>query len=105
MRHKSSSGELVRLQANAPLSQHDLALNTSIAAAERPGLVAAARINAGAFAASVAAHHAVMLSRSVDVAVKVSPGGDLVYRDILMAYGAFATNEIQRLGFHQGGQR
>ncbi len=84
--------------------QSDQRLNAEIADAERPGLTAAARIHAGAFATSVAMHHAVTLSKAADTAFRVSPMGEDLYRSVLLAYGAFATNEIQRLGFHGGGQ-
>lgn len=84
-------------------SQHavrpDQRLSAEIADAERPGIVAAASINAGAFAGSVALHNAAMLSRTADAAFKMSPMGEDLYRSILMAYGDFATTEIRRLGF------
>jgi hypothetical protein len=88
----------------ATVAQPDPALNSQIAAAERGGLAAVARIQAGAFAASVAMQNAIMLSRAADVAFKISPMSEDLYRSILMAYGGFATNEIQRLGLHEGGQ-
>jgi hypothetical protein len=62
-----------------------------------------ARLQAGAFAASVAMHNATMLSRAADAAFRISPMGEDVYRGILMAYGSVAVNEIQRLGLHEGG--
>jgi hypothetical protein len=105
MRRRSSSKELVRVPPSQPVAPTDPALNAQIADAERPGLVAAARINAAGFAASVGAHNALRLSQLVDLATKVSPAGDLVYREILMAYGTVAVGELQRLGFHEGGQR
>jgi hypothetical protein len=97
------SHDLVQRQS-APVAQPDPTLNAQVAAAERVGIAAVARIQAGAFAASVAMQNATMLSRSADAAFRVSPMGEDLYRGILMAYGAFATNEIQRLGFHDGGQ-
>jgi hypothetical protein len=84
--------------------QPDRRLNTQVADAERVGITAVARIQAGAFAASVAMQNATMLSRSADAAFRVSPMGEDIYRGILAAYGVFATTEIQRLGFHDGGQ-
>jgi hypothetical protein len=89
---------------SAPVAQPDPALNFQVAAAERVGIAAVARIQAGAFAASVAMQNATMLSRSADAAFRISPMGESLYRDLIMAYGAFATNEIQRLGFHEGGR-
>jgi hypothetical protein len=95
---------LVRRQTSQPVPAADPALNAQIAQAELVGLSAVARLQAGAFAASVAMQNATMLSRSADAAFRVSPMGEDIYRSILMAYGVFATNEIQRLGFHDGGQ-
>lgn len=82
----------------------DRLLDVQVAQAQRAGIVAAARIQAGAFATSVAMSNALMLSRAADTAFKVSPMGEEVYRSIFYAYGSFATNEIQCLGFHEGGQ-
>lgn len=86
-------------------AKSDERLNAQIADAERPGLTAAACINAGAFATSVAMHHAALLSRAADAAFETSRMGEPLYHGLLLAYGAFATNEIQRLGIHGGGQR
>jgi hypothetical protein len=96
--------ELVPRQSAQPVRAPDPLLNCEIAQAERVGLAAVARIQGGAFAASVAMQNATMLSRSADAAFRISPMGEDIYRSILMAYGVFATNEIQRLGFHHGGE-
>jgi hypothetical protein len=96
--------QLIPRQSSQPVPPADPALNGQIAQAERVGLASVARIQAGAFAASVAMQNATMLSRSADAAFRISPMGEDIYRSILMAYGAFATNEIQRLGLHDGGQ-
>lgn len=85
--------------------QSDERLNAEIADAERPGLNATARLHAGGFASSVAMANALALSRAADAAFRASPMGEEIYRSILLAYGAFATNEITRLAFHDGGQR
>jgi hypothetical protein len=87
------------LRRSMQIAQPDRRLSTEVADAERPGVVAAAGINGGAFAASVALHNAAMLSRTADTAFKISPMGEDIYRSILMAYGDFATTEIRRLGF------
>lgn len=79
-------------------------LNARIAEAQRPGLEAAARIQSGAFATSVALSNAVMLSRTTDAAFAVSPMGEPVYRSIFAAFGNFATQQIERLGFYEGGR-
>ena len=83
----------------------DRSLDLRVAAAQGAGIVAAARLQAGAFTASVAMSNAVMLSRAADTAFRVSPMGEEVYRAIFHAYGSVAVNEIQRLGFHAGGLR
>jgi hypothetical protein len=87
----------------APVAQPDPRLNGQIANAERPGLVAVARLQAEAFAASVAMHNAAMLSRSADAAFRMSPMGEDVYRAILLAYGTVAVAEIQALGIQDRG--
>jgi hypothetical protein len=78
--------------------QPDQILNAQVAEAERGGMTAVARIQAGAFAASVAMQNTTMLSRSADAAFRVSPMGEDAYRAILAAYGTLAVAEIQALG-------
>ncbi len=85
-------------------AQPDRALSYQVAEARRPGITAAARIQAGAFAASVAVQDATLISRAVDTAFRVSPMGEEVYRSIFAAFGNFAANEIQGLGVHSGGR-
>ncbi len=75
----------------------DQTLNSQVADAERVGIVAVARLQAAAFAASVAMQSAVMLSRSANAAFKVSPMGEDIYQSILMAYGTVAVTEVQGL--------
>src|ERR1700756_2456211 len=79
-------------------------LNAQIADAQRPGLEAAARIQAGAFATSVALSNGVTLSRTTDAAFAASPMGESAYRRIFEAFASFATREIEGLSFHQGGR-
>jgi hypothetical protein len=79
-------------------------LNAQIADAQRPGLVAAARIQSGAFATSVALSNAVMLSRTTDAAFAASPMGEGAYRRVFEAFASFATREIEALSFHEGGR-
>jgi hypothetical protein len=106
MRRRPSSRELVRVQPNQPatVASSDRDLNREIAKAQRAGIVAAARINSGAFATSVAIHHAAVLSQATDTAFRISPMGENVYRTIFTAFGNFAANEINLLAFHEGGQ-
>lgn len=89
---------------SAPIVRPDQILNAQIAEAERPGILAAARIHAGAFATSAGIHHAARLSQAADAAFRTSPMGEEIYRGLLMAYGNFAANEIVRLSLHAGGQ-
>lgn len=78
--------------------QPDHLLNAQVAEAERVGIAAVARIQAGAFATSVAMQNATMLSRAANAAFRVSPMGEDIYQSILMAYGSLAVTEIQALG-------
>jgi hypothetical protein len=80
----------------------DRRLNVQVADAERAGVTAVARIQAGAFATSVAMQNACMLSRAANAAFKVSPMGEEIYQAILMAYGTLAVTEIQGLSFQRG---
>jgi len=75
-----------------------------VADAELVGIVAVARIQAGAFATSVAMQNATMLSRAANAAFKVSPMGEDIYQAILMAYGSLAVTEIQSLSFQDRGR-
>jgi hypothetical protein len=83
--------------------QPDQALNADVANAERIGIAAVARIQAGAFATSVAMQNATMLSRAANAAFKVSPMGEDIYQSILMAYGTLAVTEIQALSLQKRG--
>lgn len=87
---------------SSPAVQPDVALNAQVVAAERVGVAAVARIQAGAFATSVAMQNACMLSRAANAAFKVSPMGEDIYQAILMAYGTLAITEIQGLSFGRG---
>jgi hypothetical protein len=87
---------------SAPIQAPDQSLNAEVAQAEQVGIATVARIQAGAFATSVAMQNAAMLSRAANAAFKVSPMGEDVYQSILMAYGTFAVAEIQGLGAHGG---
>ncbi len=87
-----------------PVPAPDQRLNAQVMDAERVGIAAVARIQAGAFATSVAMQHACMLSRAANAAFKVSPMGEDIYQSILMAYGSLAVTEIQGLSFQKGGQ-
>jgi hypothetical protein len=82
--------------------QADPVLNAQVSAARRAGVVAAVRIQSGAFAASSAVHHAAMVSQAADTAFRISPLGEDTYRMVVMAFGNFARAEIEGLRFHDG---
>jgi hypothetical protein len=84
--------------------QPDQTLNAQVGDAERVGIAAVARIQAGAFATSVAMQNATMLSRAANAAFKVSPMGEDIYQSILMAYGTLAVTEIQALSLQNRGR-
>ena len=87
-----------------PAAQPDPTLNSQVAEAEGVGIAAVARIQAGAFATSVAMQNATMLSRAANAAFRVSPMGEDIYQAILMAYGTLAVSEIQALSFQGRGR-
>jgi hypothetical protein len=91
-------------RTSTPAPRPDHLLNAQVADAERVGVTAVARLQAGAFATSVAMQNACMLSRAANAAFKVSPMGEDIYQSILMAYGSLAVTEIQSLSFRKGGQ-
>ncbi len=82
----------------------DRPLNAEVAHAERVGVGAAARIQAGAFVASVGMTNATMLSRAANAAFRTSPLGEDTYQSIVLAFATLAVSEIQSLSFHRGGQ-
>jgi hypothetical protein len=98
------SSDLVPRGTAAEAVQSDRLLNTQVAAAERVGIAAVARIQAGAYATSVAMQNATMLSRAANAAFRVSPMGEDIYQAILSAYGSLAVSEIQALGMQDRGR-
>jgi hypothetical protein len=95
---------LVRRTTQPPTPPPDQALSAQVRDAERVGIAAVARIQAGAFATSVAMQNATMLSKAANDAFRVSPMGEDVYQSILMAYGSLAVSEIQALNLRDRGQ-
>ena len=95
---------LIRRPTQPPAAPTDTLLNAQVADAERVGIAAVARLQAGAFATSVAMQNACMLSRAANAAFKVSPMGEEVYQAIFMAYGSLAVTEIQTLGLQNRGR-
>lgn len=94
---------LVR-RTSHPVPAPDQRLNGQVLDAERVGVAAVARIQAGAFATSVAMQNACMLSRAANAAFKVSPMGEEVYQAIFTAFGSLAVTEIQSLSFQDRGR-
>jgi hypothetical protein len=94
---------LVPRRAQQPV-QLDPVANAEVVAAERGGIAAVARIQAGAFATSVAMQNATMLSQAANAAFKVSPMGEDSYQALLMAYRSLAVTEIQSLSFQGRGR-
>jgi hypothetical protein len=95
---------LIRRNPQLPAPAPDQLLSAQVRDAERVGITAVARIQAGAFATSVAMQNATMLSRAANAAFRVSPMGEDVYQGILMAYGSLAVTEIQSLSFEGRGR-
>jgi hypothetical protein len=95
---------IVRRSASPPVVASDPVLNAQVMQAERVGIATVARLQAGAFASSVALQNACMLSRAANAAFRVSPMGEDIYQSILMAYGSLAVSEIQALGLQDRGQ-
>jgi hypothetical protein len=100
---RRSSRDLIPRQASQPAPAPDPRLNAQVSEAERVGIAAVARLQAGAFATSVAIQNATMLSKAANEAFKVSPMGEHVYQAIFMAYGSLAVAEIQALGLQNRG--
>jgi len=96
---------LTRRQPTTIVAQPDPILNAELVATHRQNLVATTRVQGGQLVASAAMQGAITVSHAADVAFKISPLGEDVYRSIVMAYGNFVVSEIQRLGLYSGGQR
>lgn len=95
---------LIPRPTTPPAPAPDQHLNAQVLDAERVGIASVARIQAGAFATSVAMQNATMLSRAANAAFKVSPMGEDIYQSILMAYGTLAVTEIQALSLQARGR-
>jgi hypothetical protein len=82
--------------------QRDPVLGAHISAARRPGILAAVRIESGAFAACSGVHGIARVSQAADAAFRFSPLAEDAYRMVVMAMGNFVRAEIEGLGFHEG---
>jgi hypothetical protein len=92
-----------RQQQVSELLGPERSLNAEVGAAEHDGIVAVARVQAGAYVATVAMQHASMLSRAANAAFRASPMGEDTYQAIVTAFGTLAVAEIQSLGLHGRG--
>lgn len=88
------------LRRSQPLAQLETLAEVELRKAQLAGAVGTTRIQGGFVAASAAMQGAMSLSQAADVAFKVSPMGEDVYRSVVMAYGMFAVSEIHRLGLY-----
>lgn len=77
-------------------------LNAQVFAARRAGILAAVRIESGAFAACGGVHGIARVSQAADAAFRFSPLGEDAYRMVVMAMGNFVRAEIEGLSFHDG---
>jgi hypothetical protein len=100
---RRSSSDLIVHQPRQSAPAPDPRLNSQVAEAERVGIATVARLQAGAFATSVAIQNATMLSQAANEAFKISPMGEHVYQAIFAAYGSLAVAEIQALGLQNRG--
>lgn len=93
------SYELTRQQA-APLTRRaQRQLAAHLQQAQVPAQVAAAKIEAAAFAAHVALSHAGMLSAAEARLIGLAPLGEARYRAIADAFAGYACQEISLLAF------
>ena len=91
------SRELTRAQP-APLTRREQRqLGTDLRAAQVPAQVAAAKIEAAAFATHVALSHAGVLSATEARLIQLAPLGEAGYRAIADAFAGYACQEISLL--------
>lgn len=74
-------------------------LATNLKQAQVPAQVAAAKVQAAAFATHVAMSHAGMLSAAEARLLQMAPLGEARYRAIGDAFAGYACNEISLLAF------
>jgi hypothetical protein len=72
-------------------------LSREMSLAQRPGRIAVARIEAAAFAAHTAMHHAGMLSATEARLIQQAPLGEARYKAIADAFAGYACHEISLL--------
>jgi hypothetical protein len=92
--------ELIRPQVAPALGRREeRRLAAGLREAQRPGQVAAAKIEAAAFATHVALSHAGMLSATETRLLQLAPIGEARYKAIADAFAAYAAHEISLLAF------
>lgn len=74
-------------------------LDATLRQAQVPGLRAAAKIDAAAFATHVALHNAGMLSAAEANLLAIAPLGEGRYRAIVDSFAGLACHELGRLAF------
>jgi hypothetical protein len=85
-----------------PLAVRDRRTAAEVRKARRPALLAAARIEAAAFTAHTAMHHAGMLSATEARLIQQAPLGEPRYKAIADAFAGYACHEIAMLGEGMG---
>lgn len=91
------SSELARRTAPAITSREERRLALTLREAQQPGQVAAAKIEAAAFATSVALHHTGMLTGTEQRLLQQAPLGEARYKAIADAFAGYACHEIALL--------
>lgn len=93
------SNDLVRRVDSALARREQRQLATRFQQAQVPAQLAAAKIEAAAFATHVALSHAGMLSAAETRLIQASPLGEARYRAIVDAFAGYACQEISLLAF------
>ena len=85
-----------------PLAIRDRRVAAEVQRARRPAVLAAARIEAAAFATHTAMHHAGMLSATEARLIQQAPLGEPRYKAIADAFAGYACHEIAMLAEGMG---
>ena len=83
--------------AAVPASRQDRRLARNMQHAQLPAQLAAAKMEAAAFAAHVAIHHAGMLSAAEARLIEQAPLGEGRYKAIVDAFAGYACHELALL--------
>lgn len=96
-----SSALTRRVPSGGLASIQDRRMNKSLAEAQRPAQIAAAKIEGAAFATHVAIQHAGMLSAAEARLIRLAPLGEARYQAIVDSFAGYAASEISML-LHKG---